>query len=651
MNIPLLNRVIRIEKRGDAALNNYLRRFLSGTHTHSGVSLTESSSLRVVAVYACVNLLSSTVAALPLIVYRRLGKGKERASDLGLYRLLHDEPNPEQTSYIWRQDFMAHVLLWGHGYSEIETNGSGDPIAFWPLPPWRVTPARTPNKDIFYKVSLPDGGTKNVPSFAMLHIQALMGLSPIRQAMEAVGLAQAAQEFGARLFGQGANMGGIVEHPGHLTAEGHDNLEKSLNDNYAGLGKAHRIMLLEEGMKWAKVGIAPEEAQFLETRKFQRGEIASLFRIPPHMIGDLDKATFSNIEHQGIEYVVHTLRPWLVAWEQELKRKAVRQLEDIFAEHLVDGLLRGDTISRYQSYQIARQNGWLNADDIRELENMNPLPDGQGEVYVVPLNMQPVGWLTGEPAQVNLTGDESKRALTMETRRGVTVIRYRMARSYRRVFENAAERIIDEETKKIKRAVNQTLKQRSADEFKNWLADYYRDFKQFIIRQMTPVAQSLADAIIPLAQEQMGNKGEINNQKLIESYVNAYAIRHADSSMGQITSLLDIEDPGAAVDTRLDEWRETRPEKIGRRETVQLANFVAKSTFAAGGVITLRWVNTSGKSCPFCQEMDGRTVGIDQNFVGAGQTLQAEGQSAMTIYRPTSQPPLHDGCECQLEPG
>jgi HK97 family phage portal protein len=649
MKIPLISRLLERREGFDSA-NPKLYTIINSGPTHAGVVVNETSAMKIVAVYACVDLLSSTIGSLPLILYRRLQRGKERATELPMYKLLHDKPNTEQNSDVWRQEMMAHTLLWGHSYSEIQFNKKGESEALWPLPPWRIQQGRTESKALFYRVTLPDGNIKNIPGYAMLHIQALMGLSPIRQAMEALGLARAAEEFGGRLFGQGANLGGVVTHPGTLKKEGHDKLETSLNESYTGLGKSHRIMLLEEGMKWEKVGIPPNEAQFLETRKFQRGEIASLFRVPPHLIGDLEHATFSNIEHQAIEFVIYTLRRWLVSWEQEIKNKLIYQ-DDLFAEFLVDGLLRGDTLSRYQAYATGRQNGWLSANDIRELENMNPLPDEQGDIYLVPLNMQPVGWLGSGNQGDGTQGSESMAKRSRELRRGLTITRFRTARAYRRVFESTAERIVDEEVKKVKRAIKQNLTSRSADDFKGWIADYYRDFAQFIIRQLAPIALSLADAITPIAKEQMNGNGEINTQKLVDEYVNSYAVRHIASSTGQINALLKEEKAAELLEERLDEWRAKRPAKISMNETIQLSNFIAKEMFAAGGAAMLIWVNTSGNPCPFCQEMDGRTVGIDQHFVGAGQKLDSEGKSPMTIYRPTSQPPLHEGCECTLEPG
>jgi HK97 family phage portal protein len=183
-----------------------------------------------------------------------------------------------------------------------------------------------------------------------------------------------------------------MEHPGKLSEQAHQNLKKSLTEAYSGLGKSHRLMILEEGMKFSQIGIPPEDAQFIDTRRFQNEEIARIFRVPPHMLADLQKATFSNIEHQSIEFVMHTMVPWLKRWEQAIKRDLFLPSERsvYFPEFNVDGLLRGDIKSRYEAYAVGRQNGWLSADDIRELENMNPLPDGQGKVYLTPLNMVPV---------------------------------------------------------------------------------------------------------------------------------------------------------------------------------------------------------------------------------------------------------------------
>jgi len=624
--------------------------FLSGP-TKSGVAVDEETSLQVIAVYACVNLLASSIASLPLPLYKRLTRGKERAIAHPLYSLLHDNPNSEQTSYIWRQTSMAHVLLWGNLYSEIEFNSGGKSIGLWPLPPWRVKPRRTLDKQLYWEVRLQSGEPKFIPDYAMFHVMdmgdGITGKSRIRHAIEAVGLTMAAQEFGARLFGQGANMGGVVEHPKTLGDQAFKNLEDSLNKNYAGLGKAHRIMLLEEGMKWTKVGINPEEAQFLETRKFQRNEIATLFSIPPHMIGDLERATFSNIEQQAIDFVVNTLRPWLVNWEQEIRRKLLKFESDYFAEFLVDGLLRGDAQARAAFYNQMFMIGALSPNDIRELENMNPI-DGGDKTYI-PMNMLPtdMGGL--------MPSEKALRALPEARLKQSGLLRYRLAKSYERVFKDAGQRIAEREKTNILRAAKKHLTERSVDTFSDWLEDFYRDIPEYIKKQIAPAVSALAEAIAPIASEEINLDSKPELDKFLNEYILGFTSRYSSSSKGQIAALLTEvmeanEDPIEAIETRLNEWEQTRPHKVAMNETVQLSNAIAKTIFAGAGVAYLRWQAIGSEPCPICEEMDGKVVGIEQNFVEREDVLEAEGQSPMKIYRPTSQPPLHLGCQCQITP-
>ena len=361
----------------------------------SGSNVTEESALRVTAVFSCVRILSWTLASLPLHLYRRLKpRGKERASDHPIYRLLHDSPNSEQTSFQFRSLLMAHLCLWGNGYAEIEFDRHGHPVGLWPIPAWLCTPFRDYRKDLAYDVRLPDGTRKILPPYQVWHIMGLSldglkGLSPIGMAREAIGLSMAAETFGASFFGNGLNPGGVAEHPQKLSPEAHTRLKESLNEKYEGLGKAHRLMLLEEGMKYTKVGIAPEEAQFLGTRNFQVADIARLYGVPPHMIGNTEKTSSwgTGVEQQGIGFVVYTMRPYLVAWEQETSSKLIdpKDRRDYFPEFAVDGLLRGDIKTRYDSYAIGRQWGWLSVNDVRELENSNPIEGG--EIYMTPLNM------------------------------------------------------------------------------------------------------------------------------------------------------------------------------------------------------------------------------------------------------------------------
>lgn len=346
------------------------------------------------AVYSCVNVISETVASLPLHLYKRLSRGKELAVNHPLYSLLHDFPNPEMTSFTWRQAATVHLLLWGNHYSYIDWGPDGFPKAIWPLRPDRCSPERDlKTKQIIYRATTDDGQEVVFQSSEILHIvgmsyDGLKGLSPIAQMREPVGMALATEEYGARFFGNGTHIGGILETDQALSDKAYERIKNDI-DKGKGLPFAHKMRILEEGLKYKQTSIPPEDAQFLETRKFQKEDIAGIFRVPPHMIGSLDKATFSNIEHQGLEFVIHTARPWLVRWEQTINWKLLtpKERKKYFSEYLVEGLLRGDIKSRYEAYSVGIQNGFLSRNDVREKENLNAVEGG--DVYLVNGNMVP----------------------------------------------------------------------------------------------------------------------------------------------------------------------------------------------------------------------------------------------------------------------
>jgi len=366
----------------------------AGTGTATGKTISVEGSLAFVPVYACVRLLATSIASLPLPVYRRLpGGGKERDAGHPLYALLHDQPNPEMTSCEMRQAMVGHLLLWGNAYANIERGADGRPIALWPLRPDRMRVERSPRTgQLLYRYSVPGGEERVLLADEVMHWRGLssdgqIGYSPISLAREAVGMGLSAEEYAARFFGNDSRPGGILKTPNKLTPESANASKESWQAAHGGLTNAHRVAVLQEGLEWQSIGIPPKDAQFLELRQFQRTEIAMLFGVPPHMIGDTERSTSwgTGIEQQGIGFVTYTLRPWLVAIEQRIKADLFLQVEreTWFAEFLVDGLLRGDAKGRAESLAIQRQNGVINADEWREIENRNPLPDGQGQVFLV----------------------------------------------------------------------------------------------------------------------------------------------------------------------------------------------------------------------------------------------------------------------------
>ena len=370
----------------------------------AGKNVSETSAMQMTAVYACVRILSEAVAGLPLHLYRYGDKGtKEKAIDHPLYHLLHDEPNPEMTSFIFRETLMTHLLLWGNAYAQIIRNGKGEILALYPLMPNRMKVDRDRSGEIVYEYtrSSCDAGTssgsvvllkaKDVLHIPGLGFDGLVGYSPIAMARNAIGLAMATEEYGAKFFANGATPGGVLEHPGVLKDPAR--VRESWNSVYQGSGNSHRIAVLEEGMKYTPIGIAPNEAQFLETRKFQINEIARIFRVPPHMVGDLEKSSFSNIEQQSLEFVKYTLDPWVVRWEQSIHRAllAKDEKDTMFVKFNVDGLLRGDYASRMNGYAVGIQNGFMSPNDVRELENMDRIPEELGgDRYLCNGNMTPL---------------------------------------------------------------------------------------------------------------------------------------------------------------------------------------------------------------------------------------------------------------------
>ena len=379
--------------------------FLGGTA--SGKYVTEISAMQMTAVYCCVRILSEAVASLPLQFYRYTDDGgKEKAVEHPLYFLLHDEPNPEMTSFIFRETLMTHLLLWGNAYSQIIRNGKGEVVALYPLMPDRMKVDRDEHGRLYYEYTVYDaddvdgrkgtnkvGRTVRLQLHDVLHIpglgfDGLVGYSPIAMAKNAIGLAIATEEYGSKFFANGAAPSGVLEHPG--TIKDPSKVRESWQATFGGSGNANKIAVLEEGMKYTPISISPEQAQFLETRKFQIDEIARIFRVPPHMIGDLEKSSFNNIEQQSLEFVKYTLDPWVSRWEQAMVRALLTpdEKKKYFFKFNVDGLLRGDYQSRMNGYATARQNGWMSANDIRELENLDRIPAEQGgDLYLINGNM------------------------------------------------------------------------------------------------------------------------------------------------------------------------------------------------------------------------------------------------------------------------
>ena len=358
----------------------------------SGQRVDEKSAMQIATVYACVRLLAETVAGLPLHLYRYLdnNNGKEKAIDHPLYKILYRLPNPEMTSFSFREAMMTHLLLWGNAYAQIIRDGKNQVLGLYPLLPENVELDRDEKGEIYYIYhaytdEVPGENNKDIyfRRDEILHIpglgfNGLVGFSPIAMMKNALGTTLAVEKYGSSFFKNGAQPSGVLEHPG--TLKDPEKIRNNWSAVYGGANNAHKVALLEEGMTYKPISLPPEDSQFLSTREFGVEEICRIFRVPPHMVQDLKRATFSNIEHQSIDFVVHTLTPWLVRFEQAIIKDILlpEEQDEYFPKFNVDGLLRGDYQSRMNGYATGISNGFLSPNDIHRLENMDLIPADQG---------------------------------------------------------------------------------------------------------------------------------------------------------------------------------------------------------------------------------------------------------------------------------
>jgi HK97 family phage portal protein len=415
------NRLLgREEKSASVNPDQWFINWANGGETLSGERVTPESSLKLAAVWACVRVRSEDVAKLPCILYRRQANGKVRAVSHPLYDLVKDRPNPRMTAFEFRQFMQAELDLRGNALAIKEFNGRGRVVALWPVCWQRVQVLSTPDhRELFYRVTNPQGQVIDTfPQGGVVHLRGqsldgMVGLSPIGYHRETIGLALAAQKYGSAFFGNSAQPRGALKVPGKIDQAAADVLRESWERNYRGTENSHRVAILDGGFEYSQIGMDNTDAQYIETRVQQNSEIWRMYRMPPHKVGDLSKATFSNIEQQSLEYVTDCLMSELVRWEQVLKRDLLLDSEqdDYFFEFLVDALLRGDFKSRMEGYAIARNWGIFSADDCRDKENMNHLPDNKGQIYLQPLNMVEAGTVPAVPPKPDITVDGAKHLI------------------------------------------------------------------------------------------------------------------------------------------------------------------------------------------------------------------------------------------------
>ena len=381
------------ETRSQLTDPSWWKNVFTGANTFTGQTVSPDSAQQQPAVFACVRVISEDVASLPIKIYSRISDMvREPIEGHPVATLFHTRPNSEMTPFTLMETMTAHVLLYGNAYAEIERNGAGDPIGVWILLPENITVEKYEGS-IRYRYR---SGTSTavLPSEDVLHIKGLghdgiMGYSPISYAKQTIGISQAMEEAGGTFFANSSRPSGVLEHPAKLSEDASKRLRQGWDGMYSGSDNVGKTAILEEGMKWTSLSIPHSDAQWIEARQYALQDIARIYRVPPHMVGDLSRATYSNIESQQIAYMQQTLMPWLRRWEQEINKKLIGGDErSVYGEFLVEEMMRGNTIDRFAAYRTARESGWLSVNEIRKRENMNPIDNGDN--FIQPLNFAEV---------------------------------------------------------------------------------------------------------------------------------------------------------------------------------------------------------------------------------------------------------------------
>jgi HK97 family phage portal protein len=653
----LFDKILQRGQKVPTAANPLFGLLGLGKTSKTGVDVNEEEALSSSAVWSAITQLSQYVASLPLHYFKRLTEGKEKYLNSPLYNLLHLQPNPEMTSMAYREAQMGQVLALGTCYSEIARNKVGQIIGLWPLLTSRMEVLRGKgNGELFYKYNLADGTHKIFVKDAILRISGfshsgIVGYRPIEKNMESVGISLALQEYFARFFGDGAVPPAVIEHPETLTQEAQDRLKASWQQSYGGLSGSQRTAILEEGMKLNVFGVTPEQASALESRKFQISEVCRIFNMPPHLLKDLTRSSFANIEQQSLEFVIYTIRPWLVRIEQAYNTQLIQEKfqKKYFFEHSVEGLLRGDFKTRMDGYAIGIQNGWLNADEVRALENLNPQPDGQGKEYHVPMNWIPKdqsgeppaplpGKGTFQPKEIN--EDETKeywlsktenRQISEPASEKEKKLDHKKIHGFLRLqnahypsFESTLQQIVARETNAVKKGIKTKLKGGGTRDFFKWVEEWYVNHLRTYLESVHQEASNVLGVEPEITPELETFMEDINER---------FAYNYCEGAKGQIKALLNPKRSEGRKETRADddivddlvermeEWYAKKSGKMASDEIVRSSNAMSRQTWMNQGVKRVRWTTTGAKNCPFCDGMDGRMIKIRDNFMNAGEVL------------------------------
>ena len=664
----------------------YLWDGVGGGTADSGAPVTQTSSMRLSAVYRCVRVLADSMGSLPLFVMRRQKpRGRVKATDHPLYPLLHLSPNVRHTSYSFRSVMQANVVLQGNGYAGIRRDRGGRIRDLWPIPATRVEVDPKPDGSVVYQVTV-DGRRQAWGSEEILHIPGMgfdgvKGLSVLQAAREGIGLGLSLQKYGANVFSRGGRVPGVIQtdRP-KLDDETRKNVAAGWDSSVGGVDNWHRPAIFPKGWEYKEIGIKPDDGQWVESKKLQILEICRYFGVNPHKVFGEWPATYANFEHSSLSHVIDTIQPWAICWEQELTRKLLTpaEQEEFFIAFYLQGLLRGDTAARGQFYSTGRQWGWLSANDVRELEDQTDIGD-QGDIYLVPFNMQDAAQVNASalptPAPTRTTLPAVPAPLSSrvvqpapEQRSSKFLkLRRRIRAAQRPLIEDRAALILKREIGAIEKELKKLTgsdgrNRRDLTSLRAAIDEFYSTHDAWSAEKMKTVLLGFAQLLEGTVADELNQEAKDDlspaMEKFTRDYLERFGKRHASEGRLQILALIDEheaagdEEVAAEMQQRLDEWGKKRSGKIADNETVRFSSAGVKTLYLFGGVTVYRWAANPG-ACDFCQSLDGKIAGVQQNFVNAGEGVDGgpDSEGKLTPSDNIGHPPLHGSCFCDVVPG
>lgn len=661
---------------------------LTGSTGRDDGPVSQSQAMKISVAFGCYRVIAESVGMLPCKLFRRLARGKESARDHPYYRLVHDRPNPEMTAQQFWELMTGHCAAWGGGFAEMELSRDGEVLALWPLLPHRTRAVRVEGKKGI-RTEIPEKGswkTVTLPMKKVLHIpgigyDGLNGYPMLTLAAMAIRRCMHIGKHMNRLYHAGTQPDMVFSHPSTLSGEAKKKLRAGYAEWVKGLTEDQRLLILEEGMKLEHVGLSPTDSMLIQSAEISARDVLRFFRMTPKKLGFYEgTSSYKSLEEEEQAFRGDVVQPWVTRLEKSATLALFptdprrRNDDPHYVEFSIDALARSSLSARAQYYANALQNGWLNRDDVRELEGWNPIPDDGGEVYTAQINLAPLDYLAKldpasraivqpgstsrdamargvppgqEPLRLAAPDAEQRALRSIEARR-----RHRV--SFLPLFERLSSTIGYREGKKLRQLISRAWeKDDPLSVLEGLLDDYYAgEFAGTVARGLQPILASFAEVIRGEIVAEVGDlAGEVELGGFLVAYATSCDRRHVGRSRALLRRVIERDLPSdelkAALLAEVEGWEEKRPMRFGRRETVRAEGAVSVELYAGSGV-TLKRCRSYGSSCGVCTRLDGKVVGIRESFIADGEVLEGENGEGNTItaHGPMGHPPWHDYCDC-----